>query len=78
MIVTLGLPAGEQRLAVTADGNSQPIDSYVATTLWFGERQELEIIVSPVSTPLLGLRLLPECRLVVDFAGGQLELTRKT
>ena len=60
--------------AVLADGSKVFTEIYEATVLWFGDLRTITVYELD-ATPLLGMRLLQNCRLTMDIIpDGEFEL----
>jgi len=66
-IEALGLPKSAAVLAGLADGTEVVLDSYSCFIEWFGESRLVEVIENEGQFPLLGVGLLRERRLTVDY-----------
>ncbi len=70
----LGLKPGLMVRAVLADGRNSRLKSFVAWIDWFGETLEVEAVAGEGQTTLLGVGLMLEHRLVVDYNSLKLTL----
>ena len=66
-IEALGLPQSAAVLAGLADGREVVLDSYSCLIEWFGEPRLVEVIENDGGFPLLGVGLLREHRLKIDY-----------
>jgi clan AA aspartic protease len=66
-IEALGLPQSAAVLAGLADGRKVVLDSYSCLVDWFGEPRLVEVIANEGQFPLLGVGLLREHRLKIDY-----------
>ena len=53
--------------AVLGDGQLAEVDTFVGWINWFGEPREIEVIASEKQTALLGVMLMLDHRLEVDY-----------
>jgi clan AA aspartic protease len=67
MIEDLGLPQSAAVLAGLADGTQVVLESYTCVVEWFGESRLFEVIGNDGRFPLLGVGLLRDRRLEVDY-----------
>lgn len=74
MLTTLQLPAGMAVEAILADGSRVKVNTYQARMEWFGQQRLVEIVASDSQTPLLGLGLLDQRKLSIDYAVGTVTL----
>jgi len=66
-IESLGLPQSAAVLAGLADGTRVVLESYSCVVDWFGDGRRVEVIESDGPFPLLGVGLLRDRRLEVDY-----------
>ena len=66
-IQQLNLKRGLMVQAVLGDGRTSRMDSFAAWIDWFGELREVEVIASEDRSTLLGVGLMLNHRLVVDY-----------
>jgi len=66
-VTRLNLPAGPAIDAVLADGNATSLPSLSCLIYWFDEWKEIEVIASNAQFPLLGVGLLLDHQLLVDY-----------
>lgn len=66
-IQRLNLKRGLIVQAVLGDGRKSRMDSFAAWIDWFGELREVEVIASEDQSTLLGVGLMLNHRLVVDY-----------
>jgi clan AA aspartic protease len=66
-ILELGLQSGLAVGAVLADGSQIVLDTYPCHLEWFGEWKEIEIISNTGQYPLIGVGLLRDHELHVDY-----------
>jgi clan AA aspartic protease len=74
IIRRLGLQPSAAVEATLADGSKVALATYACNLDWFGERREIEVIANEGRFPLLGVALLKERRLVVDYRASGLSL----
>ena len=73
-IVHLALPLGPAVQAVLADGSPVGLDSYLCELKWFDNWKSIEIIANDGQFPLLGIDLLRERELRIDYRAGTLSV----
>ena len=73
-IQQLGLNESVMVKAVLADGRKSRMLTYAAWINWFGERREIEVIAGENRTALLGVGLLLDHCLTVDYRTLRVEL----
>ncbi len=66
-VVLLGLPLGPAVPAQLADGSIINLDTYTCLVDWFGAWKEIEVIANQGQFPLLGIGLLLERQLNIDY-----------
>jgi clan AA aspartic protease len=70
LIVALGLPRGQAGGAVLADGSQIVVDTWVCFLEWFGEWKESEVVGTTGQIPLIGIGLLRNHELCVNYRTG--------
>jgi len=70
----LNLPLGPSVKVRLADGSEIELDSYLCAVEWFGEWKEIEIVANQGEFPLLGVGLLLDHVLSVDYQSMTLTL----
>jgi clan AA aspartic protease len=70
----LNLPMTGVVEAVLADGSKVALIRYTCDLLWFGEKRQLEVVANEGATPLLGVGLLTNRRLTIDYRANTLHL----
>jgi clan AA aspartic protease len=73
-ITTLGRPLLSGGYARLADGSQIEMSVYSALVDWFGEQRFVEVVASDGPFPLLGVGLLLERALYIDYAARTLTL----
>ena len=63
----LGLPQSAAVLAGLADGTEVVLESYSCVIEWFGDARVIEVIENDGQFPLLGVGLLRDRRLEIDY-----------
>src|SRR5262249_50925000 len=66
-VVALGLPLGPAVRATLADASEVLLDTYTCLLEWFGELKEIEVIINPGRFPLLGVGLMQEHELHINY-----------
>ena len=66
-ILTLGLLQSAAIKAQLGDGSEAVLDICSCWIEWFGQEKQIEVIASTGSLPLLGVGLLQDHKLVVDY-----------
>jgi predicted aspartyl protease len=74
LIRALDLPRGPIVPAILADGSALDVATYVCLVLWFGEWKDIEVIGNDGRFPLLGIGLLRDRKLHVDYKRRTLKL----
>ncbi len=67
VVEKLSLPVGDSIRTVYADGREAVCSTFRATIEWFGEQRAVEVISTRNPHGLLGLQLLLNRRLILDF-----------
>lgn len=57
-----------------ADGSEVGLDSFACAIEWLGAKRDVEVIAGTGAHPLLGVGLLKDCRLVVDYRSRTIEI----
>jgi predicted aspartyl protease len=73
-IASFGLPVKMAVPAVLADGTEIEVDTYSAYLDWFGPARRIQVIANDGRFPLLGMGLLRDRVLHIDYASGTLTL----
>lgn len=73
-IVALGLQRSAVVTAELGDGSATVLDVYSCLIEWFGRMQQIEVIANTGMSPLLGVGLLRDHRLTIDYALGTLTI----
>ena len=73
-IESLGLPQSAAVMAGLADGTQVVLESYSCVIDWFGDLRLVEVIENDGQIPLLGVGLLSDRRLEVDYRNRSLVL----
>lgn len=60
-----------------ADGHWITQFRFKGKVRFLGKVEEVEILVSDSDRPQVGMRLLAECRLTIDFPSNKVQITRK-
>ena len=74
IIAALGLSRSAVVRAELGDGSETVLDTYTCRIDWFGELQEIEVIAGAAEVPLLGVGLLRNHRISVDYVSGDVTL----
>jgi clan AA aspartic protease len=74
LIETLNLEQSGAIRATLADGNEVVLESYQCVLDWFDEEVVVEAIANDGQVPLLGVELLRQRKLTVDYVQGTLQL----
>ncbi len=53
--------------AVLADGSQVVLATYECFVIWFGSPKRLEVVANEGTHPLLGVGLLLDCQLMIDY-----------
>ena len=68
-IAALRLPRSAVVTAELGDGSETVLDAYTCLIEWFGQVRQIEVIAANVGKfPLLGVGLLHDCTLTIDYA----------
>jgi clan AA aspartic protease len=67
VIAQFGLPKGPEVIACLADGSKIDLATYTCIIEWFGKVLEIEIIANQGNYPLLGVGLLRDHELNIDY-----------
>jgi clan AA aspartic protease len=67
-VTSLGLPIGPAVKAALADGSEIQLDTYTCLVFWFDEWKRIEVVANQGQFPLLGVGLLLDRKLVIDYA----------
>lgn len=70
----LGLRQSAAVLGSLADGREVVLETYSCVVSWFGQDRHVEVIASLGRFPLLGIGLLRDRRLAIDFPAGTLSV----
>jgi clan AA aspartic protease len=70
----LGLRQSAAVQAGLADGREVLLETYSCVLQWFGEDRDVEVVANEGRFPLLGIELLRDRRLTVDYSAGTLSL----
>jgi clan AA aspartic protease len=73
-VAALALELGGSVRAVLADGSEVLLETYICLIDWFGKRQQVEAIVNQGQFPLIGVGLLKEHRLAIDYPARKVDL----
>ena len=73
-ISALGLPQSATVRAELGDGSEVVLDICSCWIEWFGQQKQIEVIASTAQWPLLGVGLLQDHRLTVDYRSRTLAL----
>jgi clan AA aspartic protease len=66
-VTSLGLPLGPCVMARLADGSDVQLDTYTCLVEWFDEWKRIEVVVNDGQFPLLGIGLLLDRDLHIDY-----------
>jgi clan AA aspartic protease len=66
-VKALGLPLGQGVKAILADGSEIQLNTYPCGLMWFDEWKEIEVIANQGQTPLLGIGMLRDRILTIDY-----------
>jgi len=66
-VTSLGLPLGPAVKAGLADGSEIQLDTYTCILNWFGEGKRIEVVANHGQFPLLGVGLLLDHDLHIDY-----------
>jgi clan AA aspartic protease len=66
-VTALALPLGPAVTAALADGSQTQMDTYLCLVEWFGEWKTIEVIANQGRFPLLGVGLLLDHELHIDY-----------
>jgi clan AA aspartic protease len=75
LIASLGLPLGPAVSAKLADGSIVHLDTYSCILDWFGQWKAIEVVSNQGDFPLLGVGLMQDHELRVDYRLKSLTLT---
>ena len=73
-VAALGLPLGLGIDATLADGSKVQLDAYICLLDWFGEWKRVEVIANQGRFPLLGVGLLLDRKLHIDYGAKTLSI----
>lgn len=73
-ISALGLPQSATVTAELGDGSEVVLDICSCLIEWFGQEKQIEVIASTGQLPLLGVGLLQDHKLIVDYPSQTLAL----
>ena len=73
-IAALGLQRSATVRAEIADGSTVVLDTYTCLIDWFGEMKQVEAVANPGPFPLVGVGLLREHQLTVDYRAGTMSI----
>jgi clan AA aspartic protease len=74
VISDLGLLQSGTVEAELGDGSSKVLRTYSCSMEWFGLEQQIEVVANDGGLPLLGVGLLRERKLTVDYAANTLSV----
>lgn len=74
LIEALGMETLAETEAILADGSKVVLESYLCYLHWFGKRLPLQVIANEGRFPLLGIGLLEDRVLTIDYANKSLTL----
>jgi clan AA aspartic protease len=74
-VVQFSLPLGSAIRAGLADGSEVELNTYTCRLDWFGEWKQIEIIANAGQFPLLGVGLLLDRALHIDYPDKSLSIT---
>ena len=75
LIASLGLPLGPTVRAILANGLEINIDTFSCQVQWFGTWTDVEVLANDGQFPLLGVGMLRDHRLVIDYPRKSLTLS---
>ena len=67
---------GEERFEL-ANGQWLPQYKFRSAVKFLGATQEVEVVLTESATPLVGLLLLADCRVTIDFPSEKVSIVRK-
>lgn len=73
-IEKLGLRQSAAVMAGLADGTQVVLETYGCTIEWFGQQRPVEVIQNEGGFPLLGIELLRDRRLEIDYRSATLTI----
>ncbi|MCI0332323.1 MAG: hypothetical protein L0228_03735 [Planctomycetes bacterium] len=74
MIEELALTLTGTVSAILADGSKTAMRTYRCFVHWFGEQRRLEVVANEGEHPLLGVGMLLDHELRIDFRSGEIKL----
>src|SRR5689334_8539781 len=74
LIESLSLPQSAAVMAGLADGSQVVLETYTCLLDWFGATRSVEVIANDGQYPLLGVGLLQDRRLAIDYPKRTIEL----
>jgi len=74
MIEKLGLQQSAAVMAGLADGTQVVLDTYSCIVEWFGQDRRVEVVANEGQFPLLGVGLLRDRRLQIDYRSRTLSI----
>jgi len=74
LVKELGLQQSAAVEAILADGEKVILETYSCEMFWREQWTEVEVIANRGELPLLGIGLLKECRLEIDYPKSMLRL----
>ena len=76
LIIALGLEVIGKKDAVLADGSVRAQLTFGAVVRFLGGELDIEVNLTDLEEPLIGRRLLEECRLTIDFVNETVEIKK--
>jgi clan AA aspartic protease len=73
-VVALGLPLGAAVKAILADGSEIQLETHTCLVQWFGEWKRIEVVANDGQFPLLGIGLLRDRQLQIDYRAKNLTI----
>jgi clan AA aspartic protease len=70
-VESLGLPLGPAVMARLADGSDTQLDTYTCLLEWFDQWKRIEVVANQGHYPLLGVGLLMDRDLRIDYRAKQ-------
>lgn len=74
LIASLHLKQSGTVSAELGDGSAVVMETYHCLVAWFGRDQAIEVVGNSGSLPLLGIGLMRDHKLTIDYLGGSLSI----
>jgi predicted aspartyl protease len=74
-VSVLGLPGPSAVAGLLADESRVTFAAYIGVIDWFGAAPQVDVLAGSGKFPLIGILLLKDCKLVIDYVAKQVSLT---